>query len=983
MKLWLSAAEIADLALPGLPATKRGVADLAEREGWAARPTLSRRRRGAGGGLEFHLDLLPPVARQAYIGRLVPEAVAFETAAAAEAEPAAATLRDDAAEARDARLALIAAAERYRTETRLPRQHADLRFIQEVRAGRIELPVWVLLAARQLSLRTLQRWRATAAAGNTVRLAVDRGAARRGSGVMDVAEDGAVRVFALALITHQPHLSADHVRSLLKARFGETVTVKRAGGRVETVALPPVRTVQDALKRWRISERVALTAMTNPDAFKSRFRATGSATDTAITRPNQLWQIDASPMDALCKDGRHAVYIALDVFTRRIVVYVSRTPRAEAVGLMLRRAILAWGIPERIKTDNGSDFTAKHIARSLAHLGIERELSPAFTPEAKAFVEWAIGTFQRDFGPLLPGFIGHSVADRKVIEARRAFAQRLGDSSDAKAFCVELTAAELQAYAGRRMREDLAIGARVDLASLMRADPSRQIRIERASLGGGSFGGGGTGGLGSAPGRFGGLVPPRTGERHREGSAGDGAHEKFGGGGGTRGAARTGAMMAYAMDQLRREGVPEGQLRESAAHLVGQAQMESGLDPNTSHDGGTGFGIYGARDPSPGRGRRTDMFKWLEKNGYARNSAEGQMRYMAHEAVSGRFKQTRRVLMGQGSGDLERDTDTITREFESPAIINRRSGAVRNALRVGPDDDPTGTRGVAGSRQAGENGQFDPLGGAARRYSSGYGMREHPVHGGRRMHHGQDMAAPGGTSVFSMQAGRVSAINRQYDVTVTHPDGSTKTYRHIAPGGIREGQPVEAGGPLGRLRHRDPRSTGPHLHLEATDAQGRRYDPRGEIDAAQRAQTERRMARPPAAPQPRELPTEGAPGSVASGQSPARRHRSRGPAPDRPPSGGHGRCGSADGSIRSWSPPLGLLVPPQGVGAAAEPGLDEEHDRPEAGEFPAAARILHEEAVGAVHGDDGAHQDRHQYAPSNIRTISSWNIVSKSSGTEI
>ncbi|CAO4163679.1 hypothetical protein IHEIED_00213 [Methylorubrum populi] len=430
--------------------------------------------------------------------------------------------------------------------------------------------------------------------------------------------------------------------------------------------------------------------------------------------------------------------------------------------------------------------------------------------------------------------------------------------------------------AGRRMRDDLAIGARVDLASLMRADPSQQIRIERASLGGGSlgggspgrgYGGGSAGGLGSAPergsaggsgaaaggaggarvapGRFGGLIPPRGNERRQDGpagsgAAGDGAHEKFGNGGGTRGAARTGQMMSYAMDQLRREGVPEDKVRESAAHLVGQAHMESGLDPNKVHDGGTGFGIYGARDPSPGRGRRTDMFNWLEKNGYARNSAEGQMRYMAHEAMSGRYKQTRRILMGEGSGDVEHDTNTITREFESPKYVNRRSGAVRNALRVGPEGNPTGTHEGAGAAQAGENGKFDPLGGAARRYSSGYGMREHPVHGGRRMHHGQDMAAPGGTAVYSMQAGEVSKIDRNGDVTVTHPDGSTKTYRHITPGGIRQGQRVEAGGPLGRLRQHDPRSTGPHLHLEATDREGRRYDPRAEIEAAGRQQAERK-----------------------------------------------------------------------------------------------------------------------------------------------
>ena len=44
---------------------------------------------------------------------------------------------------------------------------------------------------------------------------------------------------------------------------------------------------------------------------------------------------------------------------------------------------------------------------------------------------------------LLPGFIGHNVSDRKQIEARKAFAHRLGESPD-KAFCVELTRDDLQ-----------------------------------------------------------------------------------------------------------------------------------------------------------------------------------------------------------------------------------------------------------------------------------------------------------------------------------------------------------------------------------------------------------------------------------------------------------------------------------------------------------------------------------------------------------
>ncbi|MCJ2050866.1 DDE-type integrase/transposase/recombinase [Methylobacterium sp. J-070] len=443
MKVWLTAAEIAHLGLPGLPGTKRNVNALAAAQGWARRPGLSRPRRQAGGGVEYHVDLLPAPARQAYVGRLIGDPA--PAAAPAEPEPAGPVLRADAAEARDARLAILAAAERICAETGLPRRHADLRCVADYGAGRLGLPDWVRAQVPRLTLRSLQRWRAARTAGATARLAVDRGAARRGTGVLATAEDGAVRVAMLALIARQPHLSADHVRTLLLERFGETLAVTRSGGRRLRVPMPPVRTVQAALAAWRSAEKVALTALTNPDAFKSRYRASGANAAAGLTRLNELWQIDASPMDALCVDGRHSVYVAIDVYSRRLVLYVARTPRAEAVGLLLRKAILAWGVPERVKTDNGSDFTAKASERLFAHLGIERALSPAFTPEAKAFVERAIGTFQRDLGPLLPGFIGHSVADRKVIEARRAFAARLGQS-DADAFCVSLTGPELQGY---------------------------------------------------------------------------------------------------------------------------------------------------------------------------------------------------------------------------------------------------------------------------------------------------------------------------------------------------------------------------------------------------------------------------------------------------------------------------------------------------------------------------------------------------------
>lgn len=98
-----------------------------------------------------------------------------------------------------------------------------------------------------------------------------------------------------------------------------------------------------------------------------------------------------------------------------------------------------------MKTDNGSDFTARDTQRLFTSLGIETMLSDPYQPQQKGHIERAIGTFQRKVGPLLPGFIGHSVADRKAIESRKSFAARLGES-DADTFGVTLTGPQLQTH---------------------------------------------------------------------------------------------------------------------------------------------------------------------------------------------------------------------------------------------------------------------------------------------------------------------------------------------------------------------------------------------------------------------------------------------------------------------------------------------------------------------------------------------------------
>jgi transposase InsO family protein len=437
MKVWLSASEIAALGLPGLPATKRNINVWADRNGWDAHPEYARPRAGRGGGLEYHIHILPADARAAYIARHV-EMVELPASVAREAasEPGAAHLNGPASEARDARLALLTLADRTASEGKLARKVADRHFADLYNAGRVDVAGWIKAEVKSLTPRTLARWRAARVAGKTVKLAVDRAAARRGTGVLDRAEGGAVKTFMLALLAKQPQLTAHHLRALACERFPTVRLHDR------TQPLPPIRTFQHALKAWRNEYRNELTAIRDPDGFKSRVRFAARVANAA-DRLNEVWQIDASPADVLLVDGRYSIYACVDVWSRRLVALVSKTPRASAVGLLIRKAIKAWGIPERIKTDNGSDFVARETQRLFAALGIEHDPAAPFSPEQKGHVERVIGTLQRGLMRTLEGFVGHSVADRKIIEGRKSFARRLGEAPE-DAFEVRLTAIDLQ-----------------------------------------------------------------------------------------------------------------------------------------------------------------------------------------------------------------------------------------------------------------------------------------------------------------------------------------------------------------------------------------------------------------------------------------------------------------------------------------------------------------------------------------------------------
>lgn len=110
-----------------------------------------------------------------------------------------------------------------------------------------------------------------------------------------------------------------------------------------------------------------------------------------------------------------------------------------------------------------------------------------------------------------------------------------------------------------------------------------------------------------------------------------------------------------------------------------------------------------------------------------------------------------------------------------------------------------------------------PIPGA--RLSSSFGMREHPVHGGVRMHSGVDFAAEFGSPVHATQAGIIAFVGPRSGyglmVEIDHPENVRTIYAHLSATSeaISVGQRIAAGEEIGRVGSTGT-STAPHLHYE-------------------------------------------------------------------------------------------------------------------------------------------------------------------------
>jgi murein DD-endopeptidase MepM/ murein hydrolase activator NlpD len=119
------------------------------------------------------------------------------------------------------------------------------------------------------------------------------------------------------------------------------------------------------------------------------------------------------------------------------------------------------------------------------------------------------------------------------------------------------------------------------------------------------------------------------------------------------------------------------------------------------------------------------------------------------------------------------------------------------------------------------------------RISSRFGNRYHPLLKRTRFHEGLDIAKPWGTPVYPARSGRVveAGWSEGYGqlIVIRHSDGGSTRYGHLSKIYVKVGQIVQRGKTMiGRVGSTGL-STGPHLHFEVRDRNGKPVNPASKI----------------------------------------------------------------------------------------------------------------------------------------------------------
>ena len=335
---WFSAAELAALALPGMPTTKGKVLEMAKRQDWQRADlegTHWRTRAGRGGGVEYHLAVLPMVARAK---------LAFAEHQAAVAEP-----ETSAAEGLWEWYARQPATKKAKAEARVKALDAVETL---VRAGERRVTAMQMIAAAQgVALSSLYEW-AKLTHGIAREDWLPALAPRHGGGreTAELPEEAWAMLKADFLRPEAPNFS-DCYRRLQReaAQQGWAVPAERTLHR-RMMAIP---------EHQRVLLRQGVDALRRMFPAQQRDRGVFHAME-AVNADGHTWDVFVRWPDGTI--GRPHMVAFQDLYSGKILSWrVDVALSWHGVRLAFGDMVEAYGIPRLCWLDNGREFAAKRI----------------------------------------------------------------------------------------------------------------------------------------------------------------------------------------------------------------------------------------------------------------------------------------------------------------------------------------------------------------------------------------------------------------------------------------------------------------------------------------------------------------------------------------------------------------------------------------------------------------------------------------------
>jgi murein DD-endopeptidase MepM/ murein hydrolase activator NlpD len=173
------------------------------------------------------------------------------------------------------------------------------------------------------------------------------------------------------------------------------------------------------------------------------------------------------------------------------------------------------------------------------------------------------------------------------------------------------------------------------------------------------------------------------------------------------------------------------------------------------------------------------------------------------------------AAIGIGGGGSSAAPEVLT--------VAKRTAAPFEAQKIASTNQIVNARAAAFAAAQAEKNRPKYVMPAQGSLTSGFGARWGTTH------YGMDIANSIGTPILAaadgivIEAGPASGFGLW--VRIQHSDGTITVYGHMDTFSVREGQKVHAGEQIARMGNRGY-STGPHLHFEVWDADGRKVNPR-------------------------------------------------------------------------------------------------------------------------------------------------------------